>query len=307
MFGSHLSIAGGLAGALLEARRLKFDTVQVFTKNQRQWRVSPLSDAAARDWLDELSRLGWSDRTVSHASYLINLASPDRSLRERSIGLMREEIERCERLRIPRLVFHPGSHKSEPGERSRRRGVERVGDALARLIKETPGYRTTLCVEDTAGGGSSLGGPFEDLAEIAERAAEAADAGGRLGFCLDTCHALAAGYDIRSEAKMARTLDRFDEVCGLDRLAAVHLNDSKGDLASHVDRHEHIGDGCVGKGAFAAIVNRSDLAGVPKILETPKGETPKGTPWDRVNLRRLRRLIRGQAKAGQTAIKDAVG
>jgi len=296
-----------MVNALFEARRLKFDTVQVFTKNQRQWRARPMHDDDVQAWLDELSRLGWEDRTVSHASYLINLASPDGALRERSIRLMREEIERCERLRISRLVFHPGSHMSEPNERSRRRGLARVGDAIARLIQETPSYRTMVCIEDTAGGGTSLGGPIEDLASIADRVAEMVEADGRIGFCLDTCHALAAGYDIRSEAGMNRVLERFDEVCGLDRLAALHLNDSKGELGSRVDRHEHIGDGRVGKGAFAAIVNRADLADVPKILETPKGQTPKGTPWDRVNLRRLRRLIRKGRPSSQPAIRGAVG
>jgi len=284
-----------MVNALREAQRLKFDTVQVFTKNQRQWRAPPLHPDVERDWLAELERLGWTDRTVSHASYLINMASPDAALRRRSIDLMREEIERCERLRIPWLVAHPGAHLSET-ERGAAAGRRRIAAAIAKLMERTRGYRTTLCLENVAGAGTTVGRTFEELAEIASDAADRSDeAAGRIGFCLDTCHALAAGFDIRTPRAAENVLEVFDEACGLDRLRVLHLNDSKGGLGSRKDRHEHIGDGRVGKAGFWTFVNNPVFADVPKILETPKGETPKGTPWDSVNLRRLRRLERQES------------
>jgi len=261
----------------------------------RQWRAPPLHPDVERDWLAELERLGWTNRTVSHASYLINMASPDAALRRRSIDLMREEIERCERLRIPWLVAHPGAHLAET-ERGAAAGRRRIAAAIAKLMERTRGCRTTLCLENVAGAGTTVGRTFEELAEIASDAADRSDeAAGRIGFCLDTCHALAAGFDIRTPRAAENVLEVFDEACGLDRLRVLHLNDSKGGLGSRKDRHEHIGDGRVGKAGFWTFVNNPVFADVPKILETPKGETPKGTPWDSVNLRRLRRLERQES------------
>jgi len=290
MFGSHLSIAGGLVNALNEAERLGFDTVQVFTKNQRQWAFKPLEDEPREAWLAGLDRLGWRERTVAHDSYLINLASPNDELWEKSIDLMREEMWRCDQLSIPYLVSHPGAHTGS-GEDA---GLDRIARAYERLFRDRPDFRVTLCLENTAGGGSTLGRSFQELADLRTRIIDRAgtEFAERVGFCIDTCHALAAGYDVTTEKSAGAVIDDFDELCGLRWLNVLHLNDSKGAMGSHVDRHEHVGDGCVGKGAFAALVNHPDLGGVPKILETPKGETEKGTPWDRVNLRRLRRLIR---------------
>ena len=291
MFGSHLSIAGGMVNALQEAERLKLDTVQVFTKNQRQWRITPLKDEDAQDWLDKLRDLGWEDRTVSHNSYLINLASPDDTLRDKSINLQREEIERCERLSIPYLVSHPGAHTGS-GEEA---GLERIAQAYAKLLKDTAGYRTAVCIENTVGSGSNLGGPFEHLAALRARIIELAgkEAERRIGFCFDTCHAHAAGHDMHTQRAAQKTLDEFDRVCGIENLLVVHLNDSVGDCASHRDRHAHIGEGTIGKAGFGPVVNHPRLRGVPKILETPKGESEKGTPLDTLNLRRLHRLVKG--------------
>lgn len=295
MFGSHLSIAGGMVNALDEAERLGLDTVQVFTKNQRQWRVSPLSDTDADAWLTRLRELGWEDRTVSHNSYLINLASPDDALRDKSIALQREEIERCERLSIPFLVSHPGAHTGS-GEEA---GLERIAQAYARLLTDTRRHRTVVCIENTVGSGSNLGGPFEHLAHLRERiiALTGGWAAPRIGFCFDTCHAHAAGHDMHGEAAASRTLEEFDRLCGIENLRVVHLNDSVGDCASHRDRHAHIGEGSIGKAGFAPVVNHPRLKGVPKILETPKGETEKGTPLDTLNLRRLRGLVKGAKPA----------
>ncbi|RMH26005.1 MAG: deoxyribonuclease IV [Planctomycetota bacterium] len=296
MLGSHLSVAGGLVNALHEARRLRFDTVQIFTKNQRQWRVPPLKEDARDDWLRELRELGWEGRTASHASYLANLGSPDRSLWEKSLGLMRAEVERCDALSIPYLVFHPGAHMGA-SEEDARAGCDRVAQGVRRLIDQTPDGSTVLCLENTAGAGTTLGRTFEELARIAQgavrglRGSARSRAEARIGFCFDTCHALAAGYDITTAEGVREVFDRFDRALGLGRLRVLHLNDSKGALGSRVDRHTHIGDGAVGLEAFRHIMNRPEFRLVPKILETPKGESPKGTPWDTINRRRLERLI----------------
>lgn len=296
MFGSHLSIAGDMSNALREAESLGMDTVQVFTKNQRQWRITPLKDDAAQAWLEELERLGWQDRTVAHDSYLINLASPDDELWEKSIVLMREELDRADRLSIPYLVSHPGAYTTSDADS----GIDRIAKAYKGLFADTRGSRVILCLENTAGGGSTLGRTLEELADIRARILKAAgaDAKGRVGFCIDTCHALAAGYDVTTEAKTRAFFDDFDRVCGIEHLKVLHLNDSKGALGSRVDRHEHIGKGEVGSKCFAAIVNDPRLADVPKILETPKGETEKGTPLDTLNLRRLKRMVRQGVEKG---------
>ncbi len=282
MFGSHLSIAGGLVNALLEAEKLKLDTVQVFTKNQQQWRVPPLKEEDRVAWLEKLADLGWQERTVAHDSYLINLASPDDALWDKSVRLMRAEIERCEALSIPFLVSHPGAFTTSTAEA----GIKRIIKAYDRLHRELPGYRTIVCLENTAGGGSTLGRTFEQLRDIRTGVRQPQ----RLAYCLDTCHLLAGGYDVRSEQAARAVLAEFDAVCGLDLLKVLHLNDSKGELGSRLDRHEHIGDGCVGRDGFRAFVTHSALRSVPKILETPKTTTAKGTPMDTVNLRRLKRL-----------------
>ena len=284
MFGSHLSIAGGLVNALIEAERLHMDTVQVFTKNQQQWRAPPLRDDVREAWLDKLHQLGWENRTVSHTSYLINLASPDDELWEKSLVLMRAEIERCEVLSIPFLVIHPGAYTTSTLDA----GTKRIIRAFNRLHRELPGFRTIVCLENTAGAGSTIGRTFAELQRIRESVRDPK----RLGYCLDTCHLLAGGYDVSSQDGADAVLDEFDEICGLEHLKVVHLNDSRGELGSRKDRHTHIGEGFVGKDGFRAFVNRVELAYLPKILETPKEKTAKGTPMDVVNLRRLKRLIR---------------
>lgn len=319
MFGSHLSIAGNLSNALRQAESLGFDTVQVFTKNQRQWKVNALESSVRDEWLAELKRLGWTSRVVAHDSYLINLASPDDSpggLWEKSIEAMRTEIERCEELSIPSLVSHPGAHMLKDGPLSTEErvaaGLERIARAYKQLLRETRGYHTIVCLENTAGGGTTLGRAFDELATL-KRLIEneaGADATNRIGFCLDTCHALAAGYDIASheatdsDGKAAGTarglaqgkalgaamLDEFDRLCGLEHLRVVHMNDSQAPRGSNRDRHAHIGEGFVAPGAFAAIVHHPRLARVPKILETPKEDSPEGRPMDEVNLERLKAL-----------------
>ncbi len=303
MLGSHLSIAGSLASALREAESLKLETVQVFTKNQQQWRVPPLKPDIVKEWHTELARLAWQGRTVAHASYLMNLASPDRALWKKSVALMREEIERCETLGIAFLVHHPGAFTTSTLDE----GLARIADAYAQLFAATRGYRTISCLENTAGGGSTIGRIFEDLANLRALILQATGAdsnldsttgspgkGARIGFCFDTCHAHAAGYDMSSFDSATRSLDEFDRLCGLPHVRVLHLNDSKGALNSRLDRHEHIGKGQIGLGGFAAVLHHPAVRAAhrPMIMETPKGITKSGTQWDTLNLRRLRKLQR---------------
>lgn len=310
MFGSHLSVAGSLANALIEAQRLKMDCVQVFTKNQRQWKVSPLKPEQLSEWFTALHDAGWDIgkeglcRVVSHNSYLINMASPDEAMREKSIVLQRVEIERCEQLHIPLCVAHPGAHLGEaPASGTRlkldvqpnsdeRGGLKRIISALDRIHKELPGYKTLTCLETTVGSGTNLGYSFHHLAYIREHVKQPE----RVGFCFDTCHVTAAGYDMTSDAGAAGVLQEFDAVCGFENLSVFHLNDSVGTVGSRRDRHAHIGEGECGNSCFRAIVNESRFSSLPMILETPKGETEKGTPWDVVNIRRLKRLQQSAAR-----------
>ena len=305
LLGSHLSIAGSMTNALAEAESLKLDTVQVFTKNQQQWKVKPLDPAATNDWLTELKRLGWQSRTVAHASYLINLASPDDELWQKSIDLMTVELERCEALSIPYLVHHPGAFttSTEP------KGLARIAHAYKELFKRTKGFRTISCLENTVGSGSNLGAPFDQLATLRADIIDKAGDETRVAFCFDTCHAHAAGHDMASRSAAQATLDAFDHHCGLDNLKCLHINDSKKPLASRKDRHEHIGQGFIGgkttnpddkaptfkpnlaQSGFAAVMADPRLQGKPMIMETPKGETEAGTPHDTLNARRLRKLI----------------
>lgn len=290
--------------ALLEAERYGMDTVQVFTKNQQQWKTKPLDPGAVRDWTTELRRLGWQDRTISHAGYLSNLASPDGELWKKSVDLMTLEIERCEELEIPILVHHPGAFTTS----SAAQGIERIAGAYAELFKRTKGFRTVVCLEGTVGAGSQLGGSFEQLATIRSAINERTGEPARVGYCLDTCHMHAAGYDLSTRAAGDQVIARFDELCGLEHLKAMHLNDSKGKAGSKLDRHEHLGRGTIGgkptpgglsSSGFASFVNHPKLARVPMILETPKGEDDQGRSWDAINLALLRCLRLGKASVGK--------
>jgi deoxyribonuclease IV len=286
MFGSHLSIAGGMKNAAEEAVKLRFTTVQVFTKNQQQWKAKPLEDEARDAWLDAVKTAKFQ-HTVAHDSYLINLASPDPALREKSIELFAEEIRRCDALKIPYLVTHPGAHlgKRDDGV-DEAAGVKRVAEALNRLFEMFPKGKTVVCIESTAGQGSSLGHRLEHLRDIIA----GVKAKKRLGVCLDTAHLFAAGYDFRGNA-YADFVQSFDKTVGLDRIKVWHLNDSKKALGSRVDRHEHIGHGTIGLEGFRPIVRDKRWASVPKILETAKEDHADGRPWDSVNLETLRGLM----------------
>lgn len=295
MLGSHLSVAGGYVNALREAERLEMQTVQIFTKNQRQWTAAPLDGAAVADWLAEQRRLGWS-QTVSHASYLINLATPDDDHYARSIDAMTDEMERAEALAIAFVVVHPGSSLAAPLES----GLRRLTAAIDEIHRRTAGFRALLCLETTVGGGSQIGGRFEHLAAVRESVA----APERVGTCFDTCHVTAAGYDLSTPLAVRAAFDEFDALIGLDHLACFHLNDSKFPCGSRRDRHEHIGLGQVGLACFEFIMRSRTFADRPKILETEKAEAADGTPWDTINVRKLRHLAEKPRSGRRAAAED---
>jgi deoxyribonuclease-4 len=282
MFGSHLSIAGGLHNALLKAEELGFSSVQIFTKNQQQWKCSPLTDVAINDWCSHCTRLKFS-QTVSHDSYLINLASPDEALRHKSIELFEEELRRCVALKIPYLVTHPGAHMGE-GEEKGLRLVAMSLDEVHAAVPAKDGVVT--CLEITAGQGSSLGYKLEHLAQIISLVKEPE----RLAVCLDTAHLFAAGYDFRGAKKYAALMNDIERTVGIELVKVLHLNDSKKELGSRVDRHHHIGMGCIGREGFRPFVRDKRFKNVPKILETEKGKDENGRDWDAVNLEALRAL-----------------
>ena len=303
MFGSHLSIAGGMTNALDEARDLGLDCVQVFTKNQRQWNARPLDDEAVVAWQRGLTDLDWHRRSgphrvVSHNSYLVNLASPDPENRSKSLALQRIELERCDTLGIPLCDMHPGAHPGDarpakqphdlhaPPSPDEQAGLERIVDALDQLHEDLPGYRVITCLETTVGSGSNLGYAFHQLAYIREHVREPE----RVGYCFDTCHVTAAGYDMTTPGKARAVLQECNAVCGMKNVLVYHFNDSRGDIGSRLDRHEHIGAGTCGTSCFQTILGWRGVMSRPKILETPKGTDEHNTPWDLVNLRRLRKL-----------------
>ena len=279
LLGAHMSIAGGLHLAFDRLREVGGRALQVFTKNERQWASPALSEESVRRFRESWRANGHIPVAV-HDTYLINLAASDTVKLEKSVHVFAEELQRTERLEIEYLIMHPGSHVGQGVEA----GLERFVSNLDRALALSGTSRVTVLIETTAGQGSSLGSTFEELATILS----ASHFGERLGVCFDTCHAFAAGYDIRTEASYRETFSRFDDLIGLDRLKFFHLNDSKRSLGSHVDRHEHIGKGAIGLAGFRLLLNDPRFRHHPMVLETPKG---KDLQEDRENLRVLRSLL----------------
>ncbi len=282
VFGAHLSIAGGMHSALLAAERHGMDTVQVFTKNQQQWKCKPLGAPAIDEWKRHHSRLKFKG-TVSHASYLINLAATNETFWRQSVALFVEELRRCDQLGIPYLVCHPGAHMGA-GENA---GISKIVAAVNVIHRALPGMKTLTCLEVTAGQGTCLGWKLDHLAEIIERV----DQPKRIGVCLDTAHLFAAGYDFRGARKYAKFMKTLQSTVGFARVKVVHMNDSKKALGSRVDRHDHIGRGLIGLEGFKPFVRDERWNKVPKILETPKGKADDGREWDAINLEVLRSLL----------------
>ncbi|MBE0582317.1 MAG: deoxyribonuclease IV [Desulfofustis sp.] len=276
--GAHESVSGGLHLAFQHIEQVGGQSLQIFTRNQRQWRHKPLSSDEIEQF--QSARTRHPEMIVaSHASYLINLAAADRDLRRKSIDAFIEELQRCEQLELPYVVLHPGSHGGDGVEDGLARFVSALDEALA-----TAASSTMVLVETTAGQGTGLGGMFEELAAIRQQSAEAE----RIGVCFDTCHVFAAGYDVRDERSYRSTMDEFDRLVGLHHLHLFHLNDSKKPLGSKVDRHEHIGAGHIGREGFRLLLNDHRFANHAMILETPKSEDLRE---DIDNLALLRSLL----------------
>ena len=283
LLGAHYSIAKGIDQAIYEAQRYGCTTLQIFTKNASTWKERHLKPAEIDLFKTAKLESGIS-QIAAHTSYLINIASPeDRKYKKSSIALQ-QEVLRADALGIPHVVLHPGAHmNSGPSE-----GIGRIVSCINDLYDHHPEVETRILLETTAGQGSSLGHTFEQLAEIIEKT----HSKDLIGVCLDTCHIFAAGYDIRDKKSYRETISEFDQIIGLKRLDLLHLNDSMKDLGSRVDRHEHIGRGCIGTDAFKCIMNDERLQHIPKIIETPK--KVEGIDWDRKNLDLLRSFCKNR-------------
>ena len=277
-----MSISGGYYKAVEEAKRCRCDCVQLFTKNNNQWRAKPISEADSHRFSQALNDNGIS-YPISHSSYLINLASPDKELWKKSIDAFALELLRAEQLGIPYVVLHPGAFTTS----SEAAGIKRIVRALNEVHKQTTDIAAQCLLETTAGQGSNLGWKFEQLAAMIEGVKEP----DLLGVCFDTCHVFAAGYAMETEKEYQATMRALNKTVGLKKVKAFHLNDSKRELGSRVDRHEHIGKGELGLEPFRYLLNDRRFRRVPMYLETPKGDQGK-TPLDVVNLKRLRGLVK---------------
>jgi len=276
--GAHMSVAGGVALAVERAQKVNSQALQIFTKNSNQWRGKAISEVEAEAFREARKSAGLV-YAFSHDSYLINLASPDAVLWERSVEAFGDEVDRAELLGLDYVVFHPGAHVGSGISP----GCARVAEGLNRVLDSRPQAKVKCLIENAAGQGSSLGRTFEELAEIRGPIEDKE----RVGFCFDTCHAFAAGYDLRAPESYASVMREFDSACGLENLLAFHVNDSKKGLDCRIDRHEHIGKGELGLDAFRSLLNDTRFRDRPMVLETPKSED---LHEDRRNLRVLRSL-----------------
>lgn len=283
ILGAHQSIAGGYYKAVEIAHRTGCDCVQVFSKNNNQWRAKEITPEDAKLFRDALAKLNIT-HPISHDSYLINLASPDDELWKKSIDAFVVELQRAELLGIPYVVTHPGSYTTTSEEQ----GLKRIIKALNEVHRQTKDLAAKCLLENTAGQGSNLGWRFEHLATILDGVRDPDRLG---GVCIDTCHLFAAGYAMATEKEFKATLNAFDKVVGIDRIKAFHVNDSKAKFGSRVDRHARIGHGEIGLEAFRVLVNDRRFKKTPMYLETPKG-LEDGEHLDEINLRTLRGLTK---------------
>jgi deoxyribonuclease-4 len=290
-----MSVAGGLPRAVERAVVHRCGALQIFAKNANQWRGRELPRPEIRQFRAKVKAAGiWP--VVSHASYLINVATKNRALRRQSMEAMGDELDRAEALGLLGVVLHPGAYTVG----SEAEGLSLIADALFDLLHERRRGKTMILLEHTAGQGTALGATFEQLASIIAKMNDHR----RVGVCLDTCHLLASGYDLCSPEGYAATFAQFGRLIGFDRLRVFHMNDSKRPLGSRVDRHEHIGQGYLGLEPFRRIVNDPRFRDLPMLLETPKAEGkatgPIGIdPLDEQNLNTLRELMAGKAETGR--------
>ena len=280
IFGAHESISGGVFNAITRGQEATCDTVQIFNKSNSQWRAKKLTPEEVDQYFAAIEETGVTV-ACSHSSYLINLASPDEALQTKSRNSLQEETERCNLLKVPNLIFHPGSHVGS-GEEP---GMDRIAENMNQVLASVPDNTVTLCLETTAGQGSNLGYTFEQIATMMDRVEDK----DHVGVCLDTCHIFAAGYAITDAKDYKKTIKQFNDTIGLDNLKIVHTNDSKTEFGSKKDRHEHIGEGHIGIEAFRNFVNDKRFKNIPFILETPK---EKDLAEDVENLKKLRSLVK---------------
>ena len=276
-YGVHVSIAGGLAKAAERGRALRCTALQIFARNPRGWKAAPLSPSDAAAFAGSMES-GAVERVVIHAPYLVNLASPDASIRERSIGAVVGDLRRCRPLGASFVVTHIGSHMG----RGEEYGLRRVASAITRIFGEYRG-RAMLLLENTAGGGDTVGHSFRQLGRIFKQCGSPS----RLGLCFDTAHAHAAGYDLRSERGFSSMLGEAEDYVGIDRLEVIHFNDSKGERGSRLDRHEHLCRGKIGRGGLSRVAACRAFADLTFILETPKDTQDA----DVKNLRVLKKML----------------
>jgi deoxyribonuclease-4 len=285
--GAHMSVAGGVSKAVDRAVVHGCEALQIFTKNASQWRGKPLDPSEVRRFRERIEETGITP-VVSHASYLINLATTFPALREQSLAAFVDEIDRAEALGLLGVVIHPGTCTAGPDDEA----LRLIADAIRVAFKARPRAKTMVLLEHTAGQGRTLGHRFEHLAAVIAHLRGSR----RVGVCLDTCHLVASGYDITTEAGYRETFEQFDRLVGIGRLKMFHANDSKKPCGSRVDRHEHIGEGCIGLAPFQRLLHDSRFAGLPILIETEKskGAERKGVivedPLDMKNLGTLRRL-----------------
>ena len=286
LLGAHMSIAGGLHLAFVRLREVRGEALQIFLRNERRWHTPPLAPEAVATFRRAHEQSGRLP-LAAHDSYLINLAAPDPAVRDRSIDAFAGELRRGETLGISFLITHPGSHLRQGVEA----GLERFVQGMDRAIAVSSTSSISILIETTAGQGTNLGATFEEIAFILDRSRY----GHLLGVCFDTCHCFAAGYDLRTPESYEETMRRFHNVIGLERLKYFHLNDSKGELGSRLDRHEHIGKGKIGLAGFELLLKDARFRDHPMVLETPKGKDLKE---DKKNLKVLRSLLVAEATKG---------
>ena len=280
LLGAHVSISGGVSKAVERAEKLGFTAMQIFTKNNNQWFSKPINETEAERFklLLKNSQIKF---VVSHSSYLINLCAKNPETLKKSRASLIDELSRCEFLNIPYLNFHPGAH----GGQGEKEGIKIIAESINFAHSETKNFQVKSMLELTAGQGTNLGYRFEHIAEIIDLVEDK----NRMAVCIDTAHIFAAGYDIRTPEAYEKTMSEFDKIIGFDKLKLLHMNDSKKELGSRKDRHEHIGKGFIGLQGFANIMNDKRIENVPKILETPKG---KEQTEDIENLKILKSLIK---------------
>lgn len=259
ILGAHVSAAGGVSKAPERGRAITCDSIQIFTKNANQWSGPPIKEEEAKNFIENLKKYELK-AAIAHDTYLINLASPNDTTWEKSIDAFADELKRTELLELPCLVMHPGAHMNQ-GEQW---GIKRITDGILEALKRSGTKKVKVALETTAGQGSNLGYKFEQLASILDELPK-----DRAGVCYDTAHTFAAGYDIRTPKAYKNTMDEFDKTIGIARLLAIHLNDSKKELGTRVDRHERIGKGFIGLGGIMNVVADPRLSHLPMVMEPP--------------------------------------